>query len=454
MTTSPITRRLAQFVVQPELAVPESVLTTAALQVADTMGCALAGLAEPASRIAAAWVEQLQAQTQARVWGRALGGPPADVALANGTAAHSLDFDDSLPTMRGHPGAVLVPAALAVGESVSSSGREVLDALVVGLEVGGLLGRLVGEGHYLRGWHMTATIGAFTSTAVAARLMRLSVDQTRMAWGLAASQSSGLVRNFGTMTKPFHTGHAARTGVLSAWMAREGFTAAPDIFDGEPSFVHTYGAGDGGNAQVLLAALGTSWAAQEPGIYVKRWPCCYCSHRAIAGLQELIAEEGVEAADIEAIEIGFLPGSDAGLIASNPKTGLEARFSVEYAASVTALDGDLTFDSFTDECVRRPEVQAFMPKVRRYRIDGEGIWSGVTGYTELAVRTRRGRYERRIERTPGSPAWPLTGDQHRAKFIDNSARAIGPDGAGALYERLVGLARESSVADVLREVGP
>ncbi len=451
MTNPTITSRLAQFVLRTDLEFPEPVLSSAALQIGDTVGCALAGLAEPASRIAAAWVEQLQARAQASVWGRPIGGPPTDVALANGVAAHALDFDDSLPTMRGHPGAVLVPAALAVAETQASSGREVLQAMAVGLNVGGLLGRLIGEGHYLRGWHMTATVGAFTATAVAARLMRLSVDQLRAAWGLAASQSSGLVRNFGTMTKPFHAGHAARTGIASAWMAREGFTAWRDIFDGERSFVRTYGAGDGDNAEALLAELGTSWAAQTPGIYVKRWPCCYCNHRAIGGLQELMASEGIRAADIEAIEVGFLPGSDDALIASNPKTGLEAKFSIEYTAAATVLDGDLTIDSFTDECVQRPEIQALMPKVRRYRIEADGIWSGTKGYTDIAVQTRKGRYERRIERTPGSPTWPLTAEQHRAKFIGNSARAIGADRAGRLYERLMGLANELSVAAVLRE---
>jgi len=424
---------------------------SAAFQIVDTVGCALAGMAEPASCIGVAWVEQLQARPQASIWGRPIGGPPTDVALANGIAAHALDFDDSLPTMRGHPGAVLAPAALATAEAESNHGREALEAVVVGLEVGSLLGRLIGEGHYLRGWHMTATMGAFTATAVAARLMRLSSDQLRMAWGIAASQSAGLVRNFGTMTKPFHAGHAARTGLLSAWMARKGLTAWPDIFDGERSFVRTYGAGDGGNAETLLADLGRRWAAQTPGIYVKRWPCCYCNHRAVGGLQELMASEGFTAADIEAIEVGFLPGSDDALIASNPKTGLEAKFSIEYAAAAMALDGDLTIDSFTDERVQRPEIQALMPKVRRYRIQAEGVWSGVTGYTDLAVQTHKKRYERRIDRTPGSPAWPLTVEQHRAKFLGNSARAIGAARAGRLYERLIGLNRESSVADVLRE---
>jgi len=239
-------------------------------------------------------------------------------------------------------------------------------------------------------------------------LWKLDVKQLRVAWGLAASQMSGLVRNFGTMTKPFHAGHAARTGVLSAWMAKHGFTADESIFDGKNSVLDTY-AGEGAvPLSAVVDKLGSTWEMTDPGIYVKRWACCYCNHRPIGGLLELMRKHRIKPEEVTAIEIGFPPGSDTALVSHNPVTGLEGKFSIEYVAAATVLDGNLTLETFTDPMVQRASVRAFMAKPRRYRIEDKDVFSGVI------LQRRRYRYDPRALRDARRQSAGFAGGAHDA----------------------------------------
>ena len=444
-----ITRKLAEFVTRTATGdIGQDVLARGGDALMDTVGCALAGTLEPVGEIALRWVAETGARPQATVWGQNSRTSPAEAAFANGICSHALDFDDSLPTLRGHPSATIAPAALAVGEAAGASGAQVLAAYALGLEIAGKLGQAFGHGHYLHGWHSTATVGVFSSTAAAARLWGLDAAQLQTAWALAASQMSGLVRNFGTMTKPFHAGHAARTAVLSAWMAKEGFTADDRIFDDENSVLATYGGDDGVSLSQLVERLGAPWEIMEPGIYVKRWPCCYCNHRPVGALFEMLKEHAIETKDVTAVEIGFPPGSDTALVSTNPNTGLEGKFSIEYVAAAAVVDRKLTLETFTDTMVQRPEVRQLMAKVRRYRIEDKRVYSGITGYNDVAVETTRGRFEKRVEKVPGSPAWPMTAQDRVEKFMDCAGRVLGQPGA----ERLLSLVRRCAELDDVREL--
>jgi 2-methylcitrate dehydratase PrpD len=450
-----ITEKLARFVTATPISdIPGDVLDRARDALTDTVGVALAGTLEPVGEIAMRWVVQTGARPQASVWGQTVRTSPAEAAFANGICSHALDFDDSHPSLRGHPSATIAPAALAVAELVGSSGAEVLAAYAVALEIAGKLGKALGHGHYLRGWHTTATVGAFSTTAAAARLWRLSPAQLRTAWALAASQMSGLVRNFGTMTKPFHAGEAARTGVTCAWMAKEGFTADAAIFDGEHNVLDTYAGKDGLPLAALVQQLAAPWEISEPGIYVKRWPCCYCNHRPVGGLFELIREHGIEPTEVTAIEIGFPPGSDTALVSTDPHTGLEGKFSIEYVAAAAVLDGKLTLETFTDTMVRRPEVRAVMAKARRYRIADERVYSGIVGYNDVAIETTRGRFGTRVEKVPGSPAWPMTAHERTEKFMDCAGRVLGRPGAERLFQLLQHCRELPDVRELLCATNP
>jgi 2-methylcitrate dehydratase PrpD len=175
----------------------------------------------------------------------------------------------------------------------------------------------------------------------------------------------------------------------------------------------------------------------EPGIYVKRWPCCYCNHRPVGGMLKLIAQHGIRADEVEAVEIGFLPGSDTALVSSDPHTGLEGKFSIEYNAAAVLLDGKLTLETFTDPMVQRPAIRELMKKVKRYRIEAKGTYSGVVGYTDVMIATKRGRQTLRVDHAPGSPEWPMTEADRDEKFLDCAGRVLGEPGA----QQLLGLMR-------------
>jgi len=452
-----ITDTLARFAIETKASdVPPAVLAAARNALTDTVGVALAGTLEPLGEIATRWVQDVGARRQATFWGHDLGTSVVEAAFANGICSHALDFDDSQPNMRGHPSATLVPAALAVGEANGAVGAEVLAAYAIGLEVAGKLALCLGNGHYLRGWHTTATAGIFGATAVAARLWSLDAEALRKAWGLAASQMGGLVRNFGTMTKPFHAGHAARCAVFSAWMVGQGFTANDSIFDGKNSIFDTYGGDDGASAADLVKRLGQPWEATEPGIYVKRWPCCYSSHRPIGGLLEMIDKHKLQADEISEVAVGFLPGADTALVSLDPRTGLQGKFSVEYTLAALLLDRRLNLETFTDAMVQRPQARALLAKVRRYRIEDDKVYSGIsaTGHTELAVVTPRGRFELRVDRVPGSPAWPLTDADRREKFLDCSARVLGTPSAERLFDLCGRCGELSDISELVKATIP
>jgi 2-methylcitrate dehydratase PrpD len=444
------TEMLARFVLETRASdLPEETLDAARDALIDTVGVALAGTREPVGELAARWVRETGATPQAACWGHDLASSPAEAAFANGIASHALDFDDTHPSVRGHPSATLMPAALAVGETAGASGADVLAAYVIGMEIAGKLGRALGHSHYLRGWHSTSTVGTLSATAAAGRLYGLDVEGLRRAWGLAASQMSGLVRNFGTMTKPFHAGHAARCGVLSAWMARNGFTSNTEIFDAKGGALETYRGDKPGEPMAdLVRSLGKPWEIIEPGIYVKRWPCCYSSHRTIGGLLNLVGQHRLRAQEITEVTIGFLPGGDVALVSRDPHTALEGKFSVEYAVAALLLDGGLTLETFTDAMVQRKQARELIGRVRRYAIADDNLYSGITGYNDLAVRTPRGNFEARIDRVPGSPAWPMTERDRSTKFMDCAARVLGEAGAGRLLE----LARRARSLRDIREL--
>jgi 2-methylcitrate dehydratase PrpD len=157
---------------------------------------------------------------------------------------------------------------------------------------------------------------------------------------------------------------------------------------------------------------------------------------------------------VQAIEIGFPPGTDTALIHTNPQTGLEGKFSIEYVAAATILDGKVGIDTFTDVMVQRPEVRSLLKKVRRYRIDDGKMYSGAVGYNDVMVRTTDGEYKRREDRAPGSPEWPMSEKERDEKFLDCAGRLLGGVGARRVLDLAVGVGSLGNVADLARSTVP
>lgn len=450
-----ITGHLADLVANhPVAEIGEDVFQAAGDGVIDTLGAALAGSREPVAGFLADWVGATGSRAEATVWGTPLVASAPDAAFANGVSAHALDFDDSLPSGRGHISACVVPTVLTLGEAHKASGSDILAAYAIGIEIAGAVGRLLGPGHLKRGWHPTATVGTLAATAAAARLTGLDTAGVARAWGIAASQMSGLRRNFGTMTKPFHVGNAARTAVVSAALAGRGLTADGAIFDGDGGVIATYGGGDGESAEAVLAKIASPWDIVDPGNYVKRWPCCYSGHRSIAALYAMVDRHGIRADDVEEITVSFLPGGDTALLSTDPQTGLEGKFSIEYMAAALLLDGPLKLKTFTDPMVQRPEARRLMKKVRRIHIPDETFHSGITGYNDVVLTTGKDRFEERAERVPGSRSWPVSAKDRDEKFLDCAAEALDEAAARDLLTALKSLRLVDDVGWLARSTVP
>lgn len=445
-----VTGRLAGFASDRTVTVPPEEIRLAGDVLVDTAGVALAGLAEEVVATARRAFPDLP-PGPAAVWGTEARTRPAEAAFFNAVAVHALDYDDSSPSLRGHPSATLIPAVVAAGEAARSCGRDVLAAYAIGLEVAARVSSGLGAAHYLHGWHTTATAGIFGATAGAARLLGLTADQIRHAFGLAAAQASGLTRNFGSMAKPFQVGFAARAAIDCALLARAGATADPDILDGPQGFFDAFGCGTPVPDEAALADLGDRWTLSADGVYTKRWPCCYAVHRPVAGLRELIAE-GLDPDAVTSVEVGFLPGVDHPLLHSEPTDGLQAKFSIEYAMAAVLLDGDIGIGSFDDAMVRRPAVRERMARVGRFAIPHASRFNGLTGWSEIVVEANGRRIERRIDRTPGSPDWRLTPDEQTAKFLDCATRAMPRPEAEALLARLGGTAHLPDIRSLFDSV--
>ncbi len=321
-----------------------------------------------------------------------LGGPPEratlrQAALANGTAGHALDYDDTLQALYGHPSAPVVPAALALAEWRGSPGRALLGAIAAGVEVEARMGRLAGEAHYEAGFHATGTLGTFGAAAAAGRLLGLDEEAMAHALGLAATGAAGLKGLFGTMGKPLHAGRAAATGLESALLAWRGFRSRPDAIECPRGF-----------AEVLCPAPDFAGALAGPergleieGTRFKYHAACYGTHPVIEAVREIVGRSEVlplasgQATDPEALVLdpsgGGLPVRSVEARVHHrtlamcdivrPRTGLEMKFSMRMAAALALAGVDTArLDVWTDGWAAHPGLQALAERVRIERDDG------------------------------------------------------------------------------------
>jgi 2-methylcitrate dehydratase PrpD len=414
--------------------VPAEVGRAAQRAVLDTVGVMLAGVGEDVSRQVRKIAISPNPRSPCTVVGTRLRASATDAALANGTAAHALDFDDTQDNVRGHPSAPIVSAALAVAELRHSTGAQLVTSYAVGLEVAGKVGRSLGRSHATAGFHSTSTVGVLGAAAAAAHLMGLDAPRASAALGIAASGASGLRRSFGTMTKPLHAGDAARRGVLAALLAGQEFSSAPSVFDGPGSFVEIFSpAGDG--RLDLLADLTSPWEAVVPGIAVKKYPCCNRGHRALDAILALRGRLGITGADeVSAVRVKLPSGQvDARgrvgpMIYPRPRTGLEAKFSMQYVVAAALTDGGLRIDSFTDAAVARPEVRELMSRVRPVA-DPARATGGPHDFVEVEVQLADGRTDSESVWFPrGDPRGGvlLGDDEMAAKFRDCATGVLAP----------------------------
>jgi 2-methylcitrate dehydratase PrpD len=429
------TARLAEFIVKTPLEdCPNGALVEVRRAALDTIGVMLAGAGEPAARIVRQIVRVEGGMPLCTVLGTSLRTSSTWAALANGVAGHAHDFDDTSFGLMGHPSAPLLATALAAGEAEMVDGAAISVAYILGFEVDAALGIALNPAHYERGWHATTSLGTFGCTAVAAKLLSLDITQTRHALGLAASFASGVKENFGSMTKPYHAGHAARNGVLAAQLAREGFTASDSALDGPQGFLHA--AGDGLLPESALDALGRTWQVVTSKVAVKPYPSCALTHSAIDALLELRERHALDPAQVESVEVAVNHVVPNVLRHARPITGLERKFSMQFCAASALAEGRVDIGSFSDGPAPEP-VAPLMERIRM--IVDPTLPHGLDqhAWTRVTVRLADGRtLAEPVRGASGHPATPLTDDQLRAKFMACATTAISRDEAEGVAEQI------------------
>lgn len=430
--------RIAEFALKTTLAdCPPEALAAVRRATLDSLGVMLAGAGEAAARAVREVARAEGGAPLCTVVGTALRTSPTWAALANGTAGHAHDFDDTSFALMGHPSVPLLAALLAAGEAEMAEGAAVALAYVVGFEVDAAIGTAVNPEHYQRGWHATATIGTLGAAAAVARLLGLDAGQTRHALGVAASLASGLKANFGTMTKPYHAGQAAWNGVLAARLAREGFTASEPALEGEQGYLSAFGGGTAERLERALDGLGRRWHLIESRIAVKPYPSCAQTHAAVESVLELRARHGLTAGDVAEIEVGVHRLTTGILLYPQPATPLERKFSLQFCAAAALAEGRLDVASFADDEIRNPEVLVLMPRVKMV-VDRElGEDFARRAWSRVRIRLTDGRVvETPLRGAAGHPDRPLSDDALRAKFFGCASAVVGRDEAEGIAAQI------------------
>ncbi len=434
----PVTRILADFVADhPSRGWEDSVEREAHRSFLNWVGCAIGASRHPTVEAALAGVAELEPSAQAMILGRSDRVDVASAALLNGITSHTFDFDDTHLKTIIHPAGPVASAALALAEHHRSSGRELVDAIVVGIDVECRVGNAIYPDHYDRGWHITGSTGMLGAAAACARILKLDAGRTAMALGIAASQPLGVREQFGSMTKAFHIGGAARVGLTSALMARHGYTASTRALEAPRGLLQTYSTKC--DWREITDELGRRFEISF-NTY-KPFACGIVIHPSIDGCRQLRDRHGLRAGDIERIDLLVHPRVLELTGKRAPKSGLEAKFSVYHACAAAILFGDAGEAEFSDAIASRADVIALRDRVHA-NVDPSIDESAA----DVTIRCNDGRrLHLRVEHAIGSLQRPLSDDDLERKFH----RLVDPVIGAARAARLVELCRTlADAADV------
>ncbi|SFC10131.1 2-methylcitrate dehydratase PrpD [Bosea sp. CRIB-10] len=402
----------------------EAVLAQASRAVLDTLAVTIAGGVEPGARALKASLDPDPRPTAVPSFWTQAGYRSDDAALLLGMSSHMLDYDDVSMLTVCHPSAPVLSALLAAAPREGVSGAVLLEAFAIGTEVLIRLGQAMGFRHYALGFHATATLGAVGAAAACARLMRLDEARTRHALAIAASLSSGLRKNFGSMVKSLHVGIAAANGLKAARLAAAGVEGSAEPFEDE-GFLSAFSGGETDRWPAGLV-LGQPFAIVEPGFEQKRYPCCYMLHKMIEATLCLRHETGLDLASVKSMRVDMPAGGTKPLIHPFPRNGLNALFSAPYAVAASLADGRIDLKSFADAAVLRPDIQARLRDVVVVEAAGEAQTGSDLGSAPVTVTLtprQGGTLSRTIIASPGSQQDPLTPPQLKAKWVDCLQRA-------------------------------
>lgn len=426
-----VSEELASFVADLSYEeVPDDARRLAERCFVDTVGVTYAGMTTGAGAIAGEALGAVAGDGPVSLLGTGQQCSLLEGVFINGTASHGLDFDDVSDGVNGHPSVALVPPLLAVGEKLSASGADLLTGFVAGFEVECHIAQAVRPGHYEAGWHPTATVGTFGAAAATASLLGLKKEGVETAINSAASMAAGLKRNFGSMTKPMHVGHATRAGVTAALLAQKGFTAGEDVVAGDSGFWDLYSGPEPAHP-ADSHDLGEIWATTEFGVGVKKYPCCYFTHAGIEAASRLVDKHGINPSDVESVHIVASRGADDALQHPDPDSGLEGKFSMHYAIASAIARERVGLSAFEDENVDESNVQRIRERVT---FDADPDLTYGSYRTAVTIETGDEDVSMVLDGPPGTHDDPLSDEELREKFFMCVTQAESENRAEQLYE--------------------
>ncbi|CAM4176522.1 2-methylcitrate dehydratase [Bordetella tumbae] len=433
----PVTRILAEFVAtHPSRGWNDEIEHEAHRTIMNWLGCAIGAARHEAADAALGAVQFLQPAPQAAIFGRHERVDISNAALINGITSHTFDFDDTHLKTIIHPAGPVCSAVFALAEHTGASGRQIVDAVVLGIDVSCRVGNTIYPQHYDRGWHITGSTGTLGAAAACARLLGLDVEQTAMALGIAASQPVGLRDQFGTMTKPFHPGGAAKAGLMSALLAREGFTASPRAIEAPRGFAQVTSTKYDWNE--ITGELGQRFEIAY-NTY-KPFACGIVIHPSIDASVQL-RKQGVTPDNLEQLKLRVhslvleLTGK------KEPADGLQGKFSVYHGCAVGLLFGRASESEYADDIVTREDVVATRRKVQA--VVDDTIDEAAVHATAILKDGRQ--IQVTVEHAIGSLQRPMTDQDLEAKFSNMSNPLLGETRTRALLDACWKLASAPSL---------
>ncbi len=423
---------------------PPAVIEAAKIAFIDTLGVMLAASSEEVAHIAFDMVREEGGARKSTIIGRRRRTSPQLAALANGVAAHAMDFD--LTYMSGQSVSSVIPALLAVAEAVGSTPREVIAAFIVACEIAARLVRVSPQTSALGGWHATGMVGNIAGGVACAQLLKLPRDKIAEVVGVSVSLASGVSENFGTMTKPLHSGNAARNAVTAAMLGARGFTSSAIALEGKAGYFATFSRA---LPTDLLAFddLGRVHNIVEPSYKLKRYPCGGLSHASIDAALALRGELGGHVDDIARIEVGVTRNASQRITGEYPHSIESAKFSMPYIGAWTVLYGPPSLETFTEKAIEDPRVKALSVKISHH-VDPEFADELIHAPGRVVVTMKNGEQrEKKVWYASGTSQNPMSATQIEAKFRDCAKHALRDGQVGRLYAWLSELPKQTSFKD-------
>jgi 2-methylcitrate dehydratase PrpD len=460
--TSGLTAEVAAFVESADLSdVPQAALDSAKRSLLDGLGLAVAGSRSDGPKIAQAMVGAYSsAGSEASVIGTSMRLPARFAAFLNGMQIHADDFDDTqlavapdrVYGLLTHPTAPVLPAALALTERSGGTGADLLISYLLGVEVATKTAEAINPRHYDAGFHATATLGAIGASASAVRSLGLTGVEACRALGLAASQAGGVREHFGTMTKPFHAGRAAESGIVAATLAAAGFTAAPNALEAKRGFFSAAGGGYATNA--IEGVLGNPWTFEFPGVSIKPHPSGSLTHPGMSAFMKLVLDEDLKADAVDRITVGTNRHMPNALIHHRPQTELQAKFSMEFCLAILLIERRAGLAEFTDEVVLREDVRDMISRVD-FGVDEAAEAAGYNNMTtNIRVLMKDGQvFETSAAFGRGSPQNPMPDSELIDKFAGCLEwGGLDPAIAPEIAEKVFDLEHQPNVTDLIERL--